>query len=55
VFDKPGQPAWVSLPRLLVEKQGKKNFEPLIELPRELRERVFGSILAEYRRLRDTR
>jgi hypothetical protein len=50
VFEKEGEPAWANLPRLPVEKDGKKQYFPLIDLPRELRERVLDALLAEYRR-----
>ena len=50
VFEKEGEPAWANLPRLPVEKNGKKEYFPLIDLPRELRKRVLDALLAEYRR-----
>jgi hypothetical protein len=53
VFEKTGQPAWVSLPRISIEKHGKKSFVALVELPRELRQRVFDAVLARYRQLCD--
>jgi len=55
VFEKNGEQIWASLPRLLIEKDGKRHFAPLIELPRELRERVLDAVLAEYRRKIDVR
>ena len=53
VFEKEGEPPWASLPRLPIEKNGKKNFVPLIDLPNNLRRRVLEAVLAEYRRSRD--
>jgi len=50
VFQKSGGPPWANLPRLPVEKDGKKQFVPLVGLPRELRGRVLDAMLAEYRR-----
>lgn len=53
VFKKPSEPAWVSLPRLPVEKNGSKTYLPLVELPRDLKQRVFDAVLAEYRKRAD--
>jgi hypothetical protein len=53
VFEKPGQPPWANFPRLLIEKNGKKQFAPLFEISRTLKERVLSSILDEYRRTAD--
>jgi len=53
VFEKDGRPPWANLPGLLLQKNGKKHFAPLIELPSELRGRVLEAILAEYRNRRD--
>ena len=50
VFEKPGAPPWVSLPRLSLEKNRKRRYVPLLELPRDLKQRVFDAVLAEYRR-----
>jgi hypothetical protein len=55
VFEKSGEPPWATLPRLLVEKNGKKQFVPLIELPRDLRARVLNSVLAKYGEKADAR
>jgi hypothetical protein len=55
VFEKPGEPAWAALPRLPVEKHGKKSYVPLIDLPRNLKQRVLETVLAEYTRQRDAR
>lgn len=49
VFQRPGEPPWANLPRLPIDKNGKRQFVPLIDLPRELRERVLDAVLAEYR------
>ncbi len=55
VFEKPGEPPWANLPRLLIEKNGKRQFVPLIDLPRELRKRFLDTVLNEYRRKIDAR
>jgi len=55
VFQKAGEPPWANLPRLPIEKNGKKQFMPLVDLPRELKERVLGQVLSEYRRLTGAR
>ena len=55
VFQKSVGPSWANLPRLAVEKDGKKQFVPLIDLPRELRTRVLDAVLDEYRRKSDAR
>ncbi|MGH9438241.1 MAG: hypothetical protein ACRD22_10180 [Terriglobia bacterium] len=49
VFEKPGEPPWANLPRLPVEKNGKRQFVSLIDLPHELKQRVLDALLAEYR------
>ncbi len=49
VFEKPGEPPWTNLPGLPIEKNGKKQFVPLIDLPHELRTRVLNAVLSEYR------
>jgi hypothetical protein len=48
VFKKSGEPPWVSLPRLPIEKNGSKTYLPLVELPRELKRRVFEAVMDEY-------
>ena len=48
VFQKSGEPPWVSLPSLPTEKNGKKTYLPLVELPRELKQRIFEAVMAEY-------
>jgi hypothetical protein len=53
VFQKSGEPPWAILPRLPIEKNGKKQFVPLIDLPRELKQRVLDAVLDEYRRKAD--
>ena len=55
VFEKPGQQPWASLPRLAIEKNGKREFVPLIDLPRELKRRVLDAVLSEYRSRNDAR
>jgi len=53
VFQSPGEPPWANLPRLPIDKNGKKQFVPLIDLPRELKQRVLDAVLDEYRRKAD--
>jgi hypothetical protein len=55
VFEKAGASPWANLPRLPIEKNGKKQFMPLLDLPRELKERVLNAVLDEYRRKVDAR
>lgn len=55
VFEKDGEPPWANLPRLLIEKNGKKQFVPLIDLSRELKTRVLDAVLSEYRSKSDAR
>jgi hypothetical protein len=55
VFEKAGAPAWANLPRLPIEKEGKRQYVPLIDLPRELKQRVLDAVLEEYRRRIDAR
>lgn len=50
VFHKPGEPPWATLPRLPLERNGKRTFVPLIILPRPLHQRVLDAILTEYQR-----
>jgi len=52
VFEKPGEPPWANLPGLCVEKNGKKQYAPLIDLSRELKQRVLDAVLIEYERKR---
>jgi len=49
VFQKLGEPAWASLPRLPVQKSGKKTYIDLLDLPRDLKRRVLDAVLEEYR------
>jgi hypothetical protein len=51
VFRKPGEPPWVSLPRLSIEKNGRKTYLPLIEIPQGLKQSVFKAVLEEFRKL----
>jgi hypothetical protein len=53
VFAKPGEPPWATLPRLPIEKQGKRIYVPLIDLHRNLKQRVLDAVLREYTRQRD--
>jgi hypothetical protein len=55
VFEKFGEPAWASLPRLPIEKNGTRQFVPFIDLPRDLKRRVLDAVLNEYRRKADAR
>ncbi|MGI0133589.1 MAG: hypothetical protein ACREBW_01350 [Candidatus Micrarchaeaceae archaeon] len=55
VFEKAGQPPWANLPRLPIEKNGKRIYAPLIELQAALKKRVLDAVLAEYRRKTDER
>jgi len=55
VFQKIGEPPWANLPRLLIDKGGKKVFVPLVDLPRELKQRVLDAVLSEYRSKSDAR
>jgi hypothetical protein len=48
VFKKSGEPPWVSLPSLPIQKNGKTTYLALLELPRELKQRVFEAVMAEY-------
>ena len=53
VFKKDGQPSWASLPRLPIEKNGKKIYAPLIEVSRDLKLRVLEAVLAEYQKVKN--
>ena len=50
VFEKPGEPPWANLPRLSIEKNGKKQFVPLVDLSHELKKRVLDAVLDAYRK-----
>ncbi len=50
VFEKQGEPAWATLPRIPVEKNGKKTYLALLDLSRDLKQRVLEAVLAEYER-----
>lgn len=52
VFEKEGQPPWASLPCLPIVKNGTKTYVLLIDLPRELKQRVLEEILTAYVRQR---
>jgi hypothetical protein len=53
VFVKPGEPPWATLPRLPIEKQGKRTYVPLIDLHQGLKQSVLDAVLREYARQRD--
>lgn len=53
VFEKSGEPPWASLPRLPVQKNGTKTYVQLLDLPRDLKQRVLDAVLNEYRRKTD--
>jgi hypothetical protein len=53
VFAKPGEPPWATLPRLPIEKLGKRTYVPLIDLPRDLKQRIFDAVLREFARQGD--
>jgi hypothetical protein len=55
VFEKPGAPPWANLPRLPIEKNGKRQFVPLLDLPRDLKQRVLDDVLDVYRKKIDAR
>jgi hypothetical protein len=55
VFQKSGEPPWANLPRLPIDKNGQKQFVPLIDLSRELKQRVLDAMLIEYGRKTDAR
>ena len=50
VFKKSGEPPWVSLPSLPIQKNGAKTYLSLVELPRELKRRVFEAVMTEYQK-----
>jgi DNA-binding cell septation regulator SpoVG len=49
VFQRHGEPPWANFPGLPVERNGKKQFVPLIELSRDFKRRVLDAVLAEYK------
>jgi hypothetical protein len=55
VFEKADAPPWANLPRLPIEKHGKRSYVPLIDLSRDLKKRVLDAVLAEYEKKRDAR
>ena len=55
VFEKPGAPPWASLPRLPIEKYGKRIYAPFIDVSRNLKQRIHAAVLDEYRRKIDAR
>lgn len=50
VFQKTGEPPWANLPGISIEKHGKRQFVPVIELSREQKKSVVDALLDEYRR-----
>jgi hypothetical protein len=50
VFKKSGGPPWVALPALPIQKNGTKSYLPLVELPRDLKQRVFEAVMTEYQK-----
>jgi hypothetical protein len=51
VFQRTGQPPWTNLPRLAIVTDQKRHFVSLIDLPSELKKRVFSAVLVEYWRV----
>jgi hypothetical protein len=49
VFEKSGEPAWATLPRIPIEKNGKRIYAPIVELGRGLQQRVLNAILDAYK------
>jgi len=50
VFKRPGEPPWVALPSLPIQKNGTKSYLSLVELPDELKQHVFGAVMEEYQK-----
>jgi hypothetical protein len=50
VFEKVGEPAWATLPRLPLDKNSKRTYWPLIDMQRDLKKRVLDAVLSEYGR-----
>jgi len=50
VFEKPGEPPWANLPRLPLDKNGKRIYVPLIEMQHNLKQRVLDVVLDVYRK-----
>jgi hypothetical protein len=55
VFQKVGEPPWATLPRRPFEKNGKRQYVPLLDLPRDLKARVLEALLNDYRGAVDAR
>jgi hypothetical protein len=47
VFARSGEPPWAALPRLPIQRKGKREYAAFIDLPRDLRRRVLEQILTE--------
>jgi hypothetical protein len=50
VFEKSDQPPWAALPRIPVEKHGRRTYVSFIEMAKELERLVLAKILAEFTR-----
>lgn len=50
VFHKGGLPPWVNFPRLALKKGGTQKLITIIDLPSDLKKRVFSAVLTAYRR-----
>jgi hypothetical protein len=50
VFEKADAHPWANLPRLAIEKNGKRQYVPLVGLSSELKRQVLDAVLEEYRR-----
>jgi len=48
IFKKPGEPPWVALPSLPIQKNGTKTYLSLVELTNDLKQRVFEAVMVEY-------
>ncbi|HEY4776020.1 MAG TPA: hypothetical protein VIH56_00020 [Candidatus Acidoferrales bacterium] len=53
VFEKTGEPPWATLPNIPIEKNGKRTYVPLVDLPRDLKKAVLDKVLAQFARQRD--
>ncbi len=51
VFEKPDQPPWASVPRLKMERNGRKVYLPLLDVPKDLKRRILEAVLQEYQRV----
>jgi hypothetical protein len=53
VFEKAGQPPWATLPRIPIDKNGKRVYFNLLDLPTELKREILEKILQEFAAKRD--